>query len=208
MSGRASGICCLAAAFGCGEAIAEPVIREAVSYYAVTGWDEREVRRNIDQLRPTDSAGVRRDAVTVWTVRWRLSMQPGEGGCRIAGVRVTADIDIRLPKLIEPDSSPPARTYSRSPKDDLDAVEALRESFAVFQQKLLAHEQYHSRIGVEASRKIEAALLALPPAADCTAQRVAADATAQKLLDEAAQRNLDYDIATQNGASEGIRFLR
>jgi predicted secreted Zn-dependent protease len=194
-------------------AAAEPTISETIKYYSVAGWNSNEVRADLNKRRPADGAGVRRDAVTTWDVKWRLTLRTTPRGCEVAGVRVTASIVILLPKLTQPRLANPAMSGGSAggglPVEALqDIWEDLRYDFRVFEERLLAHEKEHSRIGSEAARKIEATLLALPAAPDCDALRAAADMVAQKLLDEAAQRNLDYDIATRNGAAEGAVFPR
>lgn len=212
MPARAVCVPVILALLGHGEAAAEPTISETIKYYSVSGWDIAAIRKDMDKRRPTDGSGAPRDAVTTSNVRWRLTMKSGEEGCAVARVSVTATIVITLPKLVAPRLQHPTMSRGGRTGSGLDSETlqnlwvTLLKDFSGFQQRLLAHEQRHSSIGAESARQIEAGLLALPPAADCDSQRAAADAAAGELLAEAAQRNLNYDIATQHGAAEGIRF--
>jgi predicted secreted Zn-dependent protease len=70
----------------------------------------------------------------------------------------------------------------------------------------MLHESGHARNAVAAARKIEAGLTALPPEPTCEALRSKANDLGHALIKEANQADLDYDRATQHGATQGARF--
>jgi predicted secreted Zn-dependent protease len=74
----------------------------------------------------------------------------------------------------------------------------------------MVHEKGHAQNAIDAARKIEAGILALPSEPTCDALRTKANdlGHALMLIKDANQADIDYDRRTQHGATQGARFLQ
>lgn len=169
---------------------AEPKVSQSITYYDVTGASAAAVRTDVDQLGPTDQIESRRhDAVTHWHIRWRYNYSDSSLGCRIAGVTVTVDATTTMPRL----------------KSDAASAE-LTDAFALFADKLLAHERGHVQNGVDIARRIEDGIRKLPPERSCDQLGRIANAFGEGLLEEGRRLDVEYDARTQHGRGQGARF--
>jgi predicted secreted Zn-dependent protease len=174
-----------------GSAAAEPLVKRDIAYYDVAGATAREIRAELDRLRPTDALTKRRlDATTRWHVKWTYRYRNVGQDCAIARIAVTVDATIMLPRLAA-DTSRPAE---------------LTRQFEEFAAKLLLHEEGHVQNGIDIAKRIEAAVLGMKPHPTCDALGRAANALAQSLIKEANQNDVDYDARTQDGRTQGARF--
>lgn len=181
---------CLALA-GFGPATAEPVVKRNVVHYDVGGATAPEIRAEPNRLGPTDQAEKRRvDAHTRWSVKWTYRYRNVGQDCAIARVSTTVDVTITLPRL-KADSSRPAE---------------LTRAFEEFAAKLLLHEEGHAQNGIDAAKRIEAAMLAIKPHPTCDALGRAANALGNALIKEANQKDIEYDARTQRGRTQGAQF--
>lgn len=71
---------------------------------------------------------------------------------------------------------------------------------------LRRHENGHREIGVGAGQAIYQAVDQLPSYDSCDALEQAAEATGRRILEQHRQQELDYDQATNHGATQGVRF--
>jgi predicted secreted Zn-dependent protease len=174
--------------------MADPNITEKITYYDVAGKTPEAVRESMNQLRPSDAVGVKRDAVTRWEVRWRLQTgvtgpTTNRSGCQVSSINVRATIEIVLPRLADPAAS-----------------KELKDRFAVFHDILLAHERTHARIAIAATRQIDSTLEGWRKSEACGYLHSDTDSMARGVVEDANRRNAAFDEATNNGAAEGALF--
>jgi predicted secreted Zn-dependent protease len=172
-------------------AAAEPLVKRNTAYYDVVGATARDIRAELDRLRPTDAITKRRrDSTTGWHVKWTYRYRNVGQDCAIARIAVTVDVTVTLPRLAA-DASRPAE---------------LTRAFEEFTAKLLLHEEGHVQNGVDIAKRIEAAILGMKPHPTCDALGRAANALAQSLVKEGNQNDIEYDARTQDGRNQGARF--
>ena len=170
---------------------AEPTVTESVDYYDVAGATAREVRASLNRDGPiAGNDNKRYDAVCRWNVFWKFQFRRGETSCAVTSATTEAKITIIFPRL----------------KTDETTSPSLVKAFASFTEKLMLHEKGHAKNAIEAARKIEAGIKALPPEANCDALRTKANNLGHALIKEANQADIEYDRVTQHGATQGVRF--
>jgi predicted secreted Zn-dependent protease len=86
------------------------------------------------------------------------------------------------------------------------ASKELIDQWNAYLDALQQHENGHREIGVAAGQAIYQALGRLPSYDACDALERAADAACQQILDQHRQQELDYDQATNHGATQGAHF--
>lgn len=152
-----------------------------VTTYAVGGRDSRQIRRSMNELRPTAPSGDRHDAVTRWQSRWRMSGR--QGRCDPATAQVDFTITVTMPVLEEPE-----RLRGRD-----------RQAWDRYYAALTLHEGNHVRLALAGKSKLESALRAAP---DCASMRE----IGESVMEELAAASVEYDRVTQHGRSEGATF--
>jgi predicted secreted Zn-dependent protease len=152
-----------------------------VVYYDISGSNESELRAQLDALGPVGYDGYKGDATTTWSIGWNW---PGHGSdiCNLGAVTVSYTIQVIMPRWRPPENA----------SADLVA------RWANFIHALVEHEQGHVDLVVANYRSVEEAI----KAATCET----AQAAAQAALIPIRQQDVDYDAATQHGATQGARF--
>jgi predicted secreted Zn-dependent protease len=150
-------------------------------YYDISGSTAGELRTQLDSLGPRGYDGYKGDATTHWTIHWNW---PGYGTsqCDLSAAIITDDIQVTLPRW-----NPPA-----------GASPALVDRWNVYVHRLAGHEKGH----------VDFVVASLPLVAQAirTAACDTAEAAAQAALVPIRQHDVDYDAATQHGATQGARF--
>jgi predicted secreted Zn-dependent protease len=172
-------------------ALAEPTVSESVHYYDVSGATGREVRASLNREGPVSSSDNKRyDAVCRWHVYWKFQYRQRGNACGITSAAADVKIVITFPRL----------------KTDETTSPSLVKAFANYTEKLMVHEKGHAQNAIDAARKIEAGILALPSEPTCDALRTKANDLGHALIKEANQADSDYDRLTRHGATQGARF--
>jgi predicted secreted Zn-dependent protease len=170
---------------------ADPSVRETISYYDVSGADAREVRASLDRNGPVSPAdGTRHDAYTHWYVSWKYQYRQPKAQCAIASVSTDVKTTITFPRL----------------KTDTTTPESLKSSFGRYVDNLMLHEKGHVQIAIDIARKIETGIRAMPSQSNCDTLQEVANTLGHALLKEANQADVDYDMRTRHGATQGARF--
>lgn len=145
-------------------------------YYTVNGSTEKELSREIQAKGPQEYA-----AYTGWQVSWTW---PGYGSllCDVSSPIVDAEVTVTFPSWDPPANAPPE----------------LIVKWAGFSQALAVHEQGHVDNVYGSLPRIEAAI----KNADC----LTAEAAAQAIIQEMNQFDLDYDLETGHGRTQGAVF--
>jgi predicted secreted Zn-dependent protease len=176
---------------GLGPLAAEPAVKRDMVHYEVDGATAEAIRAELNRLGPIGRIEKRRfDAHTLWNVKWTYRYRNVGSDCAIARVTVTVDVTITLPRL-KPNAVRPAE---------------VTRAFEDFAKALLAHEEGHAQIGIEAARRIETEIQGIKPHPTCDALGRAANALGDSLVKEANQKDVEYDARTQHGRSQGARF--
>jgi predicted secreted Zn-dependent protease len=171
-------------------AVAESEVNETFNYYDVAGSTVQELRADLNRNGPADKDGKRYDAFTRWYVRWRYGYRTGGQACAIAKVWTTVDITITLPRLSETAAIPAP----------------LGQAFADYTQKLLLHEKGHAQNAIDSAKRIDDGIAALGARSACSDLGKTADSLGYSLIDEANRWDIDYDLRTRHGATQGARF--
>ncbi len=153
-----------------------------VRYYDVSGRTAAEIRASLNRNNAADPVtGVHFDAYTVPHIEWRIPGDPA-GPCRVDRAKVTLELTVGLPRLVDTGSVPPG----------------LLRRWKRYRAALEAHEAMHARNAVLGRKAV---LAAIREAECATADRAGEDALADlDYLDES------YDRLTRHGAVEGAFF--
>lgn len=151
-------------------------------YYDVSGRTVSEIRASLNRNNSTDPVtGIHFDAYTEWQIDWFIPGDP-RGPCRLDQAKVTLELKVVLPRLVDIGSVPPD----------------LLERWKRYRAALDVHEATHARNAVEARRAVLEAIRA----AECHT----ADWAADDALLEVDYRDEDYDRLTEHGWLEGAHF--
>jgi predicted secreted Zn-dependent protease len=150
-------------------------------YYEISGSTAGELRAQLDSLGPRGYDGYNGDATTNWTIHWNWPGY-GTGQCDLSAAVVTDDIQVILPHW-----NPPA---GASPE--------LVAKWNEYIRRLVEHEKGHADFVVASLPAVAEAI----HAATCDT----AESAAQAALVPIRQQDVDYDAATQHGATQGARF--
>ena len=147
-----------------------------MDFYDVTGATEQELRAQMSALGPNGH-----EAYTKWDIRWNW---PGQGtpDCNLRDATVSYDIAVTFP-----------RWYPTA-----DATPELIAKWNHYIGALSAHERNHVDNVVAQVPLVTAAI-----------QRAAcntAEAAAQAALEPIRQFDIQYDLNTDHGATQGARF--
>jgi predicted secreted Zn-dependent protease len=152
-----------------------------IIYYDISGSTEAELRTQLDTLGPVGYDGYKGDATTEWFIHWNW---PGYGSssCDLSAAEISYDIKVIFPRWIPDENASP----------DLVA------KWANYTKLLAEHEKGH----------VDSVLKNFPSVVDAIkgATCETADAVGTELLQQIRQLDIDYDAATQHGASQGTRF--
>jgi len=159
------------------------------TYYDVTGSTARELRDQIEQLRPRGDDGGRYDAYTRWRLEWRYMYRETRDACRLASFKVTLRTTIHLPRW----QAPPG------------AAADLEARWNAYVDALDRHEQQHEAIAVEAAETIEREVSAIDRAPDCATLEARVNARAEALMEDYKARQRDFDMQTAHGRNEGVK---
>ncbi|MDR6935037.1 DUF922 domain-containing protein [Luteibacter sp. 3190] len=167
--------------------VPEPVVREHIAYYAITGSREEDLVKEMNRKGPTKPDG-RYWAMTDAGVSWSYDVRLAGGTCALVKPSVLVTIDITLP--------------SWKPPLGVDATIVAKWNRML--DALKKHENEHAQF----SRDTADALTSLmrEHASDTTCARLDATlrARGRAILDAEKKRNAELDARTAHGSSEGV----
>jgi predicted secreted Zn-dependent protease len=164
-------------------------IEQKIQHYAIAGSSASELRRQMNQLGPSDASG-RHDAFTRWYVRWSYPYDRSPGSCGLGKVKVSVTVSYTLPEWSDPAAAPP------------DLVTQWNGYLAAVRR----HEDGHRDNGVAAGRDVLAKLRAFGTRDTCDAANRDANAAGNRILDEYRTKDRRYDETTRHGATQGAKF--
>ena len=152
-----------------------------IQYYDVFGSTESELRAQLDAKGPVDPSGYKGDALTRWSYNWSW-FGFGTDVCDLSTATVSYQIAVTLPHWNPPANAPPA----------------LVAKWVNYIHALVVHETGH----VEFAAAQQSVILAAIQNATCAT----ANAAAQAVLQRIRRHDIEYDAATNHGATQGARF--
>jgi len=172
----------------CQVAHAEVTDRLAYSYYIARAQPGTALSVTLSKASPIHENGHIFHAETKWYVNWKFwwTVKP-DGSCRMSRVDVDVDSRIKLPSLT-------------------DATENQDKQFHRYLFALQAHELGHVSFGKQAAQDIERGILNLPEMGSCTELENAANRLGNQILDQYRAREIQYDVSTGHGRTQGARL--
>ncbi len=158
------------------------------SYYIVRAQPNQSSANLLNKYSPFRHDGRVFHSHTSWDVSWHYHwIEAPDGKCKMAQVSVALDSKIVLPTLV-------------------GATEDQQSKFNTYLRALQTHELGHVDFGKQAARAIDGGILALPELANCRVLDAAANALANQLLDSYRQKEIQYDVDTDHGKTQGARI--
>jgi predicted secreted Zn-dependent protease len=172
------------------KSVAQPRVIEKYDYYEVGGGCEKDILCDLKQKCVKWDDGKNYDSVTSWKVKWDYGYDRAPQTCSPDSFRVTVAITFRLPK------------WTRPP----DAPQQLIDKWDTYMKNLVAHENGHRDMAVEAASELSQAVAELPPALTCDeidreVQKLSRARMAKLRADEKG-----YDTSTHHGHTQGAVF--
>lgn len=167
---------------------AEPTITTTFQFYDIYPQQIKDIGPELDHHTPIRVEGRKFRGYTRWHVRWQFSWQEQPGRCDITGVQTFLTVHYTLPRIPAQHRLPPAT----------------RAAFDRYYHALFRHEQNHKNSGLYAARDIEKAIAGLTVFNTCSALETTANQIGYRLIERYAQRDRDYDQATDHGRLEGV----
>ena len=158
-------------------------------YYDFGGDNPDDMRRQIDDAKPDVGSG-RWDAYTRWQVYWTFQRSQQGEQCQVTSAHVELNLTFMLPRW----------TPATEPTPELKA------HWRRYMTSLITHEEGHANHGVACAREISAALIHAAGAPDCATLDSTLNAEAHRVVDKFGAEDVEYDYATQHGASQGAVF--
>jgi len=161
-------------------------IQIAYEYYPVKVSKVSELPTTLNKASPITEDGKKYHAYTRWNIEWRYRWRVWENRCKVSTVSTRLTITYTLPKLI-----------------NLTQNETIDQVWNEWYPNLVAHEKNHATNAIKTSQDIEEAIMKVPENRECEKLGKEVNKVAEKLMDELAQKNKEYDRATNHGKTEG-----
>jgi predicted secreted Zn-dependent protease len=170
--------------------VAPPLVTEKYDYYEVGGSCEKDLQCEMNQKSIKWNDGKKYDSVTSWKVKWDYGYDRAPRTCSADAFRVTVAITFRLPK------------WARAG----DAPQQLVDKWDSYMKNLLAHENGHRDMAVEAAADLSRAVAELPPALSCDELDRQVQKMCRARMKELKEDEVEYDTATNHGYTQGAVF--
>ncbi len=129
-------------------------------------------------------------ANTSWYVKWNMRWTVKSRSCEVIDITARINVTITLPKWVG---------YGNAGSRD-------KREWDRFYQILVAHENGHKALAVEAGEKVEQEILSMGPKENCTLLKRAANRLGQKIIEEYNARSERYDRETDHGKKPGAKI--
>ncbi|WP_081964206.1 DUF922 domain-containing protein [Hoeflea sp. BAL378] len=165
---------CLAAQTGA----ADPLISKSYSYFSVSGRTAADLEREFSRLGPLLSGtGTRHAGATRIKLGGSVDYENSDGRCRVTDAKVKLETHLTLPRW----------------KDRKHASREMALIWDTMSADIKRHEERHAEIARQYARRLETALEALRPEADCARMQARVDATTKKIVDRHAADQDRFD---------------
>lgn len=167
-------------------------ITETVEYYPIHGSSAAELTEQMASHGPRHPRGRNAWGLTEWEMRLHYELEQANGQCQLRNPQIELTLRIVLPQW----------------RATAGAAPGLRQQWQQAQRQIIDHELEHRRHAHQAAAHAQQQLLQQPAAGNCAQ----ADRSAQAILRDASGRarraSLQFDMATDYGARNGIRLQR
>ncbi len=163
-----------------------------IATYPVSGQTLNDLVNSLNAQAMPDSndPSGRYYAQTQYYVAAQWFVQPTARGCEVESGSVTLAMTMTLPALSSTAGMPP---------DVLD-------HWTTFVNNTITHETGHVRRDQQGARDLQHGLGTYPPAADCATLKSKLSDLFDRASNAIRQSNIDYDAATNHGATQGAVF--
>jgi predicted secreted Zn-dependent protease len=169
-------------------AYAEPTINTRFDFYDIFPSTKNDLGREMENRSPIEEDGITFIGHTDWQVKWNFKWKKKNKMCNITKVRTSLKVTYTMPQIAK----------------DHEVSQSVRQSFADYYNSLLNHEKGHMSSGLYAARDIEKALLSLGSFKSCDTLEETANATGDRIIKKYNKRDIEYDINTNHGETEGV----
>jgi predicted secreted Zn-dependent protease len=178
------GVVVTTSAFG---AVTEATTRQLYAVHQQSGVSLLVALNNASLVR---DAGKIYHAYTEWEVRWSFGWNTSPTGmCEITSVATTLTVKMTLPEL-------KTSTLAGSAE------------FQKYFPALLRHEEGHRKIGQDAASAADRAIFNLRPMSSCKELERVANRAGMEILERAKRVEIEYDISTEHGCTQGACLAR
>ncbi len=167
-----------------------PSVTEKYEYYEIRGDSEKEMRSQMRQNGPVWNDGNKYDSVTSWYWKWGYRNDPSSQDCSVDSFRVTLEITFRYPQWLRTD----------------DVPRQLVDKWDGYMKNLIAHEQGHRDLAVEAAADFSRAVAKLPRALSCAELNAEVSALSRERMGQLNADEREYDETTCHGTTQGALF--
>jgi predicted secreted Zn-dependent protease len=152
-----------------------------VVYYDISGSTENGLRDQLDASGPVGYDGYKGDSTTRWYITWHWPTNQ-DGSCQMDQTAVSYEIKVIFPRW-QPTEGVSAQLVAR---------------WEQYTAALLEHEKGH----------VDLVVLNVPKVVEAVKGRQceAANAVGEMMLAEIRKQEVEYDAATNHGATQGARF--
>jgi len=158
------------------------------SYYVATAQSGMTLAAALNQAAPFRQDGRIFHAETKWYVNWHYHwIEQPDGSCRMDSVQIDLDSTVHLPALVNESA-------------------AQHSQFFTYLLALRRHELGHVDFGRQAAHAIDEGILSLPEMRSCAELENTANRLGNRILDEVRQQEIQYDVTTAHGKTQGARL--
>jgi predicted secreted Zn-dependent protease len=179
----------LALLAGIASVVAQPTQQWVTNYYRVTGATLPEIRQSIRDARPWKNRE-EMDGFTDWRVTWQFTVMPTSDGCRCTTFNSQTRIVMTLPLWTPP----------------TNVLVTVTQIWTNYFAALLRHEVGHGQMALAAAAEIHRRVKEQGGGSDCDSLKQSLNQIGQTVVAEYRQRDKDYDVRTQHGATQGARL--
>ncbi|HHH9441283.1 TPA: DUF922 domain-containing protein [Pseudomonas aeruginosa] len=159
-----------------------------IEHYQVTGRTIVQIQQSISEKAPTRNGDTFYSGATVWSLASTYDyVQLANGGCAISNPKVTVDISISLPVLL----------------DDPQRSPAVVREWQRFYSALSEHEMLHAANGKRTAQILLNRLSGVRTELSCDRLRVVVSDAGQALIQKLGQYDTQLDLQTNHGATQG-----
>ena len=170
--------------------LGDVVEKEVREYYEARQLAGMSLLDALNSASPVQERGQTFHAYTAWDIRWNFKWQTSSAGlCEIASVTTSLSVKMTLPRL------------------SIGTQEAVAQ-FNNYFPALVAHEQGHRQIALDAATQADRSIAGLRPMTDCQVLEKEANRTGLAVLESAKLREIEYDSTTKHGCTQGACLPR
>ncbi len=159
--------------------------------YQVTGKTPNDISKSLEANALSDphEPGSRFYALTKWQLSGNWATKPSTRGCEVTSGEISVVMTMTLPLL----------TTTGVPPDTL-------KKFNTFVDKTVLHESGHVELVLQGARDYQRTLGNFAPVSDCEGLKAQLSNLYRRSFDTIDAVNVDYDVKTKHGLTQGAVF--